>query len=75
MGMIVRLQLALNIAQFFSSFLGFLFECFDGIVEFAVLVAVLFDGHESSFKSRGNTSLWGPRLQICGMREAVEAVN
>lgn len=75
MGMIVRLQLTLKIAQFLLKPLGFLFERFDAMVDFGVLVAVLFDGHESSFKSRRNTSLKGPRFQICDMGAAVELVN
>jgi hypothetical protein len=57
MGMIVRFQLALKIAQFLLKLLGFLFKGFDAMVDFGVLVAVRFDGHESSFKSSWNTSL------------------
>ncbi len=50
MGMIVRLQLTLKIAQFLLKLLSFLFECFNAMVNLRVFVAVLFDGHESSFK-------------------------
>jgi hypothetical protein len=67
MGMIVRLQLTLKIAQFLLKLLGFQFERFDAMVDFGVFVAVLFDGHESSCKSRWHTSLKGPRFQICDM--------
>jgi len=51
MGMIVRLNLVLKIAQFFLKLLGLLFECLHSLLDFGVLVAVLFDGHGSSSKS------------------------
>jgi hypothetical protein len=51
MGMIVRLNLVLKIAQFFLNLLGLLFECLHALLDFGVLMAVLFDGHWSSSES------------------------
>lgn len=51
-GMVVRLQLLLKTMQFSLKLLGFLFECLHALLDFGVLVNIVFDGHEYSSESR-----------------------